>query len=83
MQKQLNLNPELRESYDTIIKTCLNENIVKEVKGGKTFENVDYILHRAVIRNKRDATKICVLFDASAKSRFTCVMFGMTCSFFY
>ena len=32
LQKLLNMNPELRECYDTIVKTYLDENIVEEVK---------------------------------------------------
>ena len=68
MQKQLNLNPKLRETYDTIIKTYLDENIVEEVKDDETFENVHYLPHRAVIRNGRDTGKIRVVFDASARS---------------
>ena len=40
LQKQLNLNPELRESYDTNIKTYLDENIVQEVKDNKNVENI-------------------------------------------
>ena len=67
LQKQLNLNPELRESYHTIIKTYLDENIVDEVKGDETFENVHHLRHRTVIRNKWDTTKKRVIFDASAK----------------
>ena len=62
------MNPELRESYDTVIKTYLDENIVDEVKDDKTFEKVHYLPHRAVIKNERDTTKIRVVFDASAKS---------------
>ena len=62
------MNPELGESYDTVIKTYLDENIVDEVKDDKTFEKVHYLPHRAVIKNERDTTKIRVVFDASAKS---------------
>ena len=51
LQKQLNFNPELRESYDTIIKAYLDENIFEEVKDDDTFENVHRLPHRAVIRN--------------------------------
>ena len=61
------MNFKLRESYDTIIKTYLDENIVKEVKDDETFENVYYLPHRAVIRNEKDTTKTSVVFDASAK----------------
>ena len=68
VQKQLNWNPELRKSYDTIIKTYLDENIVKEVKDDETFYNVHYLTHRAVIRNERDTTKMRVVLDASTKS---------------
>ena len=46
----------------------MDENIVNEVKNGEVFEYVYYLPHRAVIRNKRDTTKIRVVFDASAKS---------------
>ena len=52
LQKQLNLNPELRESYDTTIKTYLDENIVEEVKNDENFENFHYLPYRAVIRNE-------------------------------
>ena len=62
------MNPELRESYDTVIKIYLDENIVEEVKNNKTFENVHYLPYRVVIKNERDTTKIRVGFDASAKS---------------
>ena len=57
-----------RESYNTIIKIYLNENIVEEVKDDEIFENVHYLRHRAVIRNERYTTKIRVVFDASSKS---------------
>ena len=62
------MNPELRESYDTVIKTYLDEDIVEEVKNDENFENFHYLLHRAVIRRERDTTKIRVVFDVSAKS---------------
>ena len=68
LQKQLNLNPELRESYDTIIKTYLDENIVEEVNDNETFENVHYSLNKSVIRNERDTAKIRVVFEASTMS---------------
>ena len=68
LQKQLNLNPELRKNDDTIIKTYLDENIVKEVKDDETFDNAHYLTHRAVIRNERDTTKMRVVFEASTKS---------------
>ena len=55
MQKQL------RESYDTIIKIYLDENIVEEVKDKE-------LLKMFTIRNERDTTKIHVVFDTSAKS---------------
>ena len=61
------MNPELRGSYDAIIKTYLDENIVEKVKNNKTFGNVHYLPHRAVIRNERDTAKIRLVFDASAK----------------
>ena len=67
LEKQLNLNPELRKGNDTIIKTNLNEDIVEEVRDDETFENVYFLLHRAVIRNERDTTKMRVVFDASVK----------------
>ena len=57
LQKQLNLNPELRESYDTTIKTYLDENIVEEVKNDENFENFHYLPYRAVIRNERAQSK--------------------------
>ena len=62
LQKQLNLNPELYESYNIIIKTYLDENIVEEVKDENTFENVHYLLHRVVIRNERDTAKTSIVF---------------------
>ena len=57
LQKQLNLNPELRESYDTTIKTYLDENIVEEVKNDENFENFHYLPYRAVIRNEGAQSK--------------------------
>ena len=62
LQKQLNLNPELYESYNIITKTYLDENIVEEVKDENTFENVHYLLHRVVIRNERDTAKTSIVF---------------------
>ena len=61
------MNLQLPESYDNIIKTYLSENIVEEIEDGETFEIVHCLLCRVVIRNERDTTKICAVFDASGK----------------
>ena len=61
------MNLQLHESYDNIIKTYLSENIVEEIKDDETFEIVHCLLYRVIVRNERDTTKICVVFDASAK----------------
>ena len=77
------MNPKLRESYDTVIKTYLNENVVEEVKDDETFENVHYLPHRVVLRNERDTAKIRVVSDVSAKSPkqplLNCISYGGPC----
>ena len=40
--------------------------MIKEVKDDESFENIHYLPHRAVLKEK-DTTKVCVIFDASAR----------------
>ena len=60
------LNPEFLANYDEIIKTYEKENIEKIETVGKPG-SVHYLPHHVVIKNERDRTKTCIVFDASSK----------------
>ena len=58
----------MKTEYNNIFKNYLNEGIIKKVNDESAIPGcVHYLPHRAVIRNDKEATKVRVVFDASAK----------------
>ena len=55
--------------YDKIIQEQINEGIIEKVSETKTSEKGKefYLLHRPVIRESAEKTKIRIFYDASAK----------------
>ena len=73
MQFKLQKKPELLKEYDKIIKEQLSSDVIEivpenEIKS-KDKKDVHYIPHHAVIRQNRETTKLCVVYDGSAKSQ--------------
>ena len=65
--KNLRKQFELLKEYDQIISDHIKEGILEEVPIGFKTSNVHYLPHRAVIKEDRETTKVCIVFDASAK----------------
>ena len=60
----------MREAYDSVIKDKLENNIIEEVTDTE-INNISkefYMLHRAVIHESAESTKLRVVYDASLKS---------------
>ena len=55
------------EAYDTIIQEQRTNKIIDKVKVEEVNEIVFYLLHRPVIRESGETTKIRIAYDASVK----------------
>ena len=55
------------EAYDTIIQEQRANEIIDKVKVEEVNERVFYLLHRPVIRESGETTKIRIAYDASVK----------------
>ena len=57
-------------SYDNVFQEQLSLGIIERVPESE-YENPDayFLPHHPVIKNERDTTKCCVVFDASSKDK--------------
>ena len=62
--KRLQTDPQLLQSYDDVIKEYLSYDIVERVTDNNT-NYIDYLPHRAVVRDEHETTKVRVVFDPS------------------
>ncbi|XP_055928135.1 uncharacterized protein LOC129959341 [Argiope bruennichi] len=71
LSKTLNKNKELFVKYDGIIKEHLREGIIERVDLNLDQNiNTGYFLpHHAVVRERKDSTKVRIVFDASSKGK--------------
>lgn len=55
------------KEYDAVIKDHLVKGVVEVVASDKD-KRVHYLPHHAVVREEKQTTKLCVVYDASARS---------------
>ena len=69
LRKCLKSNPELCAEYNHIFKQYEEAKIVERVteESGTEVDKVHYLPHRPVVRHDKQITKVCAVFDASAK----------------
>ena len=67
--RRLRNDPDVLREYDTIIKNQLQQGIVELVVDSAAVDvpGVHYLPHHAVIRRDKTTTKLCIVYDASAK----------------
>ena len=65
--KQLAKDDALLKNYGTIFKEYLQKGIIEKASNFPKEGYVHHLPHRPVIRNDREASKIHIYFDASAK----------------
>ena len=70
LPKNLDQKQEVREGYDSVIKDQLQYKIIEEVTNTEITNSSKefYMPFRAVIRERAESTKLCVVSDASVKS---------------
>ena len=66
---KLDMNKNLLEQYDMVMKKQLKLGIIEEVHTEPIVGKVTYLPHRAVIREDK-MTKVRIVFDASAKYKY-------------
>ena len=66
--KKLQKVPSHLDEYDKIIQNQLKEGIVERVSDEIQGKRECYLLHKAVIRETAQSTKMHIVFDASAKA---------------
>ena len=59
---------DLLQQYDDVMKQQLAEGILEPAPEEPTGEVVHYILHKAVIREQAESTKLRIVYDASARA---------------
>ena len=64
---KLRQKEQLKAEYTHIIKERLEEGIVERIPSKPTGKRIFYLPHKAVVRTEAVATKVRMVFDASAK----------------
>ena len=65
----LRQDPAVLREYDRIIQDQLTKGIIETISPDETTPETTYYLpHHAVVRRDKSTTKVCVAYDASAKS---------------
>ena len=66
---RLRQDPEILKEYDRTFKDQLEKGIIEVVPEVESQPaQTHYLPHHAVVRCDRTTTKLCIVFDASAKS---------------
>ena len=65
--RKLRKEPEILEEYNEVIKEQLTSGVIESVTELERADKVHYIPHLAVVRKEASTTKVCVVYDASAK----------------
>ena len=68
--KNLDQKQEVRETYDSVTKDQLENNIMEEFTNTEIINSLKefYMLHKEVIRESAESTKLRVVYDVSVKS---------------
>ena len=71
--RRLSVKPDVSRQYNDVIREQLKQGIIEPVRQGTTngVGKVHYIPHHEVIRVDKETTKLCVVYDASAKVQST------------
>ena len=69
LKHTLDCNQKLREIYDNILKDYEKEGVIEKVNEVCEPGTSHYLPHRAVIKKKRDTSKVRIVFDASSKQK--------------
>lgn len=68
VERKTDRNPEWKRKYQDIVETQLKEGIVEKVSKQDTDgEKVIYLPHKPLVRQEAAATKVHMVFDASAR----------------
>ena len=67
LKNRLDKEKSLLQNYDDVIKEQLELGIIGKVDTPIVEGEGTYILHREVIRKDHVSTKLCIVFDCSAK----------------
>ena len=66
---RLKQTPSILQEYDDIIQDQLKKGIIEPaVETALPLSRLHYLAHHAVIRTDKTTTKLCVVYDASARS---------------
>ena len=65
---RLDKQPELLETYHSIIEKQLEEGVVEVAPEKPESSREHYILHKPVVREHVESTKVRIVYDASAKA---------------
>ena len=66
---RLKQDPAILNEYDSTIRDQLKKGIIEPVQVEEPCsDRIHYLPHRAVVRRDKTTTKLCIVYDASAKS---------------
>ena len=70
LYNRLKENSELLQRYDAVIKDQLQKGVIETlVNESAQGTRIHYIPHHAIITPEKDTTKVCIVYDASAKTK--------------
>ena len=65
--KHLHQNPPLLREYECIIQEQIEGGIVEDAPEVGDATHIHYLANHAVVHSDKDTTKLCIVYDASAK----------------
>ena len=72
LHRKLRADPALLNEYDKIIRQQLEGGIIEQVRSTKepaeSGNRVNYLPHHPMIQGDKDTTKVCAVYDGSAKN---------------
>ena len=78
LKERLDGNRELLKHYDDIFQEQLQTGIIEEVHDEGECGSVTYLSHREVVKGQSVTTKVRIVFDASARSKWQpCLQFAI------
>ena len=67
LKNELDRDPDLKREHHEILQNYIKKGIIEKVDDEETQGKAYYLPHRAVMGSDKETTKVCIIFDGSAK----------------
>ena len=67
LKNELYRDPDLKREHHEILQNYIKKEIIEKVDDEETPRKAHYLPHRAVMGPDKETTKVCIIFNGSAK----------------